>query len=43
MQSSTMINRRYITILYDYLYQNASIYLESKHQKFVDFFSKHAS
>ena len=29
--------------LHDYLYQNASVYLESKHQKFVDFLSRYAS
>lgn len=29
--------------LYDYLYENATVYLESKHQKFVDFFSRYTS
>lgn len=29
--------------LYHYLYDNATVYLESKHQKFVDFFSRLAS
>lgn len=32
-----------IAALYDYLYENASVYLDSKHQKFVDFFSRYAS
>lgn len=29
--------------LYDYMYQNATVYLSSKHQKFVEFFSRFAS
>lgn len=32
-----------IAKLYEYLYKNATVYLPSKHQKFVDFFSRYAS
>lgn len=32
-----------IVKLYRYIYENASIYLDSKHEKFVDFFSRYAS
>ncbi len=32
-----------IAALHEYLYKNATVYLESKHQKFVEFFSRYAS
>lgn len=32
-----------IAKLYEYLYRNADVYLETKHQKFVEFFSRYAS
>lgn len=32
-----------IVKLYEYLYQNANVYLETKHQKFVEFLSRYAS
>lgn len=32
-----------IALLHEYLYENATVYLESKHEKFVEFFSRYAS
>ncbi len=32
-----------IKLLYDYLYKNASVYLDTKHEKFIQFFSRQAS
>lgn len=47
-KSPTVASVRYgkksdIANLYAYLYKDATVYLESKHQKFVDFFSRYAS
>lgn len=47
-RSPTVATVRYgkradISLLYDYLYKNASVYLETKHNKFVEFFSRFAS
>lgn len=32
-----------IDTLYKFMYQNATIYLGEKHQKFIDFYSRHQS
>ena len=44
-RTSKVVSLRYgrkadINTLYHYMYDNASIYLESKHQKFLEFYSK---